>query len=37
MYQNNIKTSQIKDKSYLQRFITIMLYTAKIKTVLKVI
>ena len=26
IYQNNITTSQIKDKSYLQRFIIVLLY-----------
>lgn len=31
MYQNDIITPQIKDKSYLQGFIVILLYIAKIK------
>ncbi len=30
MYQNNIRTAQIKDKSYLQRFNGLLLYVAKI-------
>ena len=29
MYQTNITTSQIKDKSYLQRFNGLLLYVAK--------
>ena len=37
MYQTNIITSQIKDKSYLQRYYSLLLYVAKIKKYLKYI
>jgi len=36
MYQNNIITSQIRFKPYLQRCSNLLLYVAKIKTVFKV-
>jgi len=36
MYQNNVITSQIRFKHYLQRCYSLLLYVAKIKIVIKV-
>ena len=36
MYQNNITSPQIKDKSYLQRYNGLLLYVAKIRNYINV-